>query len=241
MWVAAGTVFIGWLFWNAQAHGVDPAVLRSSDRVEIRDSGGVLEFLPPSSDSRVGLIFLPGGGIDPAAYAPVVRTIADAGYPAVLVRLPWRVAPTAGYRDVVWNRIAAVEARFPNRRWVLGGHSRGAALAASFAAAHPQAFTALLLIGTTHPKERDLSNLTMSITKVYGSRDCVADSAAIFANAHLLPTTTEYVRVVGANHAQFAWYGSQLGDCSATISRQAQQARLTEIILRVLAAAGATA
>jgi hypothetical protein len=75
----------------------------------------------------------------------------------------------------------------------------------------------------------------MGVTKVYGSRDCVADSAAIFANASLLPRTTEYVRLAGANHAQFAWYGSQLGDCRATISRRVQQARLKEIILHVLA------
>jgi hypothetical protein len=39
IWVTAGIGSIGWLFWNAQAHGVDSALLQSTQAVAVSDSG----------------------------------------------------------------------------------------------------------------------------------------------------------------------------------------------------------
>jgi pimeloyl-ACP methyl ester carboxylesterase len=237
IWVVAGIAFMAWLAWNAQAHGVDPAVLRSTDEVLVADAGPMLRFTPRSPSPGVGLIFLPGAGVDPVAYAPLLRAVAEAGFPVALVRLPWRLAPTTSSRAIVWERIAAIQAGDSSRPWLLAGHSRGAALSAQYAAEHSQALAGLVLIGTTHPKRISLAALTLPITKVYGTRDCVADSAAVLANAHLLPSSTHWVRLEGANHQQFGWYGSQLGDCSATMSRAAQQAATQKVLLSALTAA----
>jgi pimeloyl-ACP methyl ester carboxylesterase len=122
----------------------------------------------------------------------------------------------------------------PARRWILAGHSRGAALSARFAGEHPDALAGLVLIATTHPKQVSLAALPIPVTKIYATQDCVADSAAVFANAHLLPASTRWVRLEGGNHRQFGWYGAQLGDCSATISREAQQAATLEALLESL-------
>jgi pimeloyl-ACP methyl ester carboxylesterase len=176
--------------------------------------------------------------VDPVAYAPLLRAVAEAGFPVALVRLPWRLAPTPSSRTVVWERIAAILAGDSSRSWLLAGHSRGAALSAQYAAEHSQGLAGLVLIGTTHPKRTSLAGLGLPVTKVYGTRDCVADSAAVLANAHLLPSSTHWGRLEGANHQQFGWYGSQLGDCSATISRAAQQAATLEALLSALTAAG---
>jgi pimeloyl-ACP methyl ester carboxylesterase len=186
--------------------------------------------------SAAGLIFLPGATIEPKAYAPLLRAVAEAGYPVALVRLPFRMAPTAASLAAVWDRIRGVLASMPNRHWILAGHSRGAALSAQFAAEHPDVLAGLILIGTTHPKRMSLATLSIPVTKIYGTRDCVADSAAVLANAALLPPTTHWIRLDGANHRQFGWYGAQLGDCSATITRETQQARTLEVLLAVLAA-----
>ena len=43
------------------------------------------------------------------------------------------------------------------------------------------------------------------------------------ANAGKLPPHTKWVTIDGGNHSQFGYYGFQLGDRSATISREAQQ------------------
>lgn len=237
IWLTAGLTFTAWLVWNAQSHGVNPALLQSSAAVNVRDSGAILQIAPRRDATPAGLIFLPGGSIDPRAYVPLLRAVAEAGYPAALVRLPWRAAPTASSQRVVWERILGIVSRDPDRRWILAGHSRGAALSARFAAEHPEALAGLVLIATTHPKQVSLAALPIPVTKIYATRDCVADSAAVFANAALLPTHTRWVRVEGGNHRQFGWYGAQLGDCSATISREAQQALTLETLVAALAAA----
>jgi len=236
IWVTAGLTSMGWLFWNAQAHGVDPALLRSTAAVAVSDSGSIVRFTP-ATPAGSGLIFLPGATIEPKAYAPLLRAVAEAGYPVALVRLPWRMAPSAASRAVVWNRIATVQTMDPTRRWILAGHSRGAALSAGFAGEHPDALAGLVLIATTHPRTVDLSALPIPVTKIYGTRDCVADSEEVLANAGMLPRATQWVRLEGANHRQFGWYGSQLGDCSATMTRSAQQARTLDALLAALAAA----
>lgn len=234
IWLAAGLSFTAWLVWNAQAHGVNPAMLQSSETVTVHDSGAVLQYSPRPDTASVGLIFLPGGAVDPRAYVPLLRAVAEAGYPAALVRLPWRAAPTEASRRAVWDRILAVAAKDPGRRWILAGHSRGAALSARFAREHPEALAGLVLIATTHPKDFTLAALPIPVTKIYATNDCVADSAAVLANAGLLPADTRWVRVEGGNHRQFGWYGAQLGDCASTISREAQQARTLEVLLETL-------
>jgi pimeloyl-ACP methyl ester carboxylesterase len=234
IWVAAGLSFTAWLVWNAQARGVSPGLLQSSQAVTVRYSDAILQFTPRRDTTTTGVIFLPGGAIDPRAYVPLLRAVAEAGYPAVLVRLPWRAAPTDASRRVVWDRILAIITSDPDRRWILAGHSRGAALSARFAGEHPDALAGLVLIATTHPKDFNLATLPIPVTKIYATQDCVADSAAVFANAHLLPASTRWVRLEGGNHRQFGWYGAQLGDCSATISREAQQAATLETLLESL-------
>ena len=93
-----------------------------------------------------------------------------------------------------------------------------------------------MLIGTTHPKASSLAGLGIPVTKIYGTQDCVAGAASVLANAGLLPPHARLVKLDGANHSQFGWYGSQLGDCDATISRQEQQARTLEAVFAALAA-----
>lgn len=227
---------MAWLAWNAQAHGVDDAVLKSTEAVSVRDAGPFIRFMPSLPSSRAALIFLPGATVDPRAYAPLLRRLADSGFAVTLVRLPWRTAPTRTAQAAVRERVANIVRGDTSRRWFLGGHSRGAALSARFASADPARFAGLILIGTTHPKDADLSDLPLPVMKVYGTRDCVADAEAVMANAHLLPPSTRWVRIHGGNHAQFAWYGRQLGDCNATISRDAQQTATVSAVSALLAA-----
>jgi pimeloyl-ACP methyl ester carboxylesterase len=240
IWVTAGICSMGWLFWNAQAHGVDSALLQSTEAVAVSDSGTMMRFTPRTPTATPGLIFLPGATIQPKAYVPLLRAVAEAGHAVVLVRLPWRMAPTGSSQAVVWDRIDRIRMASPARPWILAGHSRGAALAAQFAGEHPEALAGLILIATTHPRQRSLAALAIPVTKIYGTRDCVADSAATLENAALLPPSTRWVRIDGANHRQFGWYGAQLGDCRASITRVTQQARTLEELLAALAAVSGT-
>ena len=240
VWIAAGLGATAWIVWNAQAHGVPASALASSASVDVRAGREATLFVPTAAGpDRALLVFLPGGAIDPRAYVPLVRAIAEAGYPAALVRLPFRVAPTEGAREEVWRRIeAAHRALGAARPLVLAGHSRGAALSARFTGRHHDSVDALALVATTHPRDEDLSHLTIPVLKILGSHDCVAPPDDARAHAGNLPAHTEWVAIEGANHAQFGHYGSQFNDCRATIARDAQQSAARDAIVAMLATLG---
>jgi len=233
VWVTGGVAFTAWLVWNMQAHGVPAEARQSTAQVAVSEGDGATVLMPAGvAADRPALVFLPGGAVDPEAYIPFVRSVADAGWPVALVRLPWRMAFSEGAQIEVWRRVTDVRRLWGASRPIgLGGHSRGAAMSATFAGRYANELAGLLLIGTTHPRDEDLSSLTIPVLKIVGTRDCVADAKDSLANLSRLPHRTAWVTIEGANHAQFAHYGTQLGDCGATISREHQQAQALEAVL----------
>jgi pimeloyl-ACP methyl ester carboxylesterase len=235
-WATSGVLFTAWVVWSMQAHGVPDGVRASSATVTVTERDDATTFMPQGAAAdKKALVFLPGGGVDPDAYLPFVRAMADAGWPTALVHLPWRTAFSDSSQIEVWRRVNAVRSSWGTARpIVLGGHSRGGMFTALFASRYPADLSGLLLIGTTHPRDHDLSSLRIPVLKVSGTRDCVADLKDSKANAAKLPPQAVWTTIIGANHAQFGFYGSQLGDCTATISREDQQRQLLEEVLRWL-------
>jgi pimeloyl-ACP methyl ester carboxylesterase len=236
IWLSAATLFLVWLVWNAQSHGVAADLLQSGPTVTVSIDDEMTVFTPASvTPDDPALVFLPGGGVDPEAYVPLLRRIAETGIPVALVRLPWRMAFSDDAKAETWARVERARPRLGSgRRLVLAGHSRGAALAGGFVFTQARHLSGLIMIGTTHPRDHNLSGLTMPVLKIAATRDCVADLDASKANAHNLPAATTWVVIEGGNHAQFGYYGSQLGDCSAEITREDQQNQTVGAILRWL-------
>lgn len=228
---------LGWAGWQMQARGVPDATLGSGARVEVTEEGGVVAFRPVPDTTRAGLLFFPGALVEPKAYAPLARDLAELGYAVTLVPLPFRLAPTSSQRSELFERAKALIGD-DARTWVVGGHSRGGALASRFAREHAAALGehlgGLLLVGTSHPREDDLSELSLDVTKIYGTEDGLASPEEIEQFARNLPPSTHFVRVEGANHRQFGWYGWQFGDGDATITREAQYAATVEAALAQL-------
>ena len=92
----------------------------------------------------------------------------------------------------------------------------------------------MVLIGTTHPKQDDLSRLQLPVSKVYASLDGVAPADKVQQNWRLLPPHTKRVLIEGGNHSQFGHYGHQLFDKTPQISREAQQAATRAELLAAL-------
>ena len=231
---AALVIFIAWGLIAYQDWGVDPSVLTTGRNVEVRATETDFRFLPQDARS-VGIVFFPGALVDPVAYAPLLRKVAEAGYPAFLVKLPLR-----GFSTETATAEAEVRARaiFTEqaavRRWVVGAHSKGGLFACRVAAANEDLTGRLLLIGTAHPRHDDLSASGIAVTKILGTRDGQAGPSRVRASAHLLPATTRWVWIEGANHSQFARYGFPFGDKFATISRAEQEARVFQEVLTEL-------
>lgn len=226
VWIAAGLAFMGWLFYSYQSHGVDDHWSKDTAAVRVQCTGDFFRFTPTGRYDKV-MIFYPGALVDPEAYVPLCRQIADSGVQVYLIRMPGRMAMYGYNKPIALNLLSDTA-----KTYILTGHSQGAKMAAQFVYEHPGLIDKLVLIGTTHPRDISLADRKLPVLKIYGSRDGVADVADIEANKGNLPATAEFVRIEGANHAQFGYYGFQFGDNSATISRSEQQ---TETLKHILA------
>jgi alpha-beta hydrolase superfamily lysophospholipase len=180
-------------------------------------------------------VFFPGALVDPAAYAPLARAVAVAGYTVMIMELPRRGA-FGGADDPALLSRTAREMQTAGGRWVVAGHSRGAVVASAFAARHPSILAGLVLIGTTHPRDVDLSTLTIPVTKVVGTDDGIAPERKSEETRHLLPAHTRWVRIEGGNHSQFGWYGFQPFDGFAGISAGEQRSQMIAAVLDVIRA-----
>lgn len=232
LWAVVSTL---WMANSFRTRGVADETLRSSPTLTVIDGADTLEFLPAPSNDTSALLFVCGSGVSAHAYAPLLRPIAEAGYAVFVVKLPYRFAFLESHKHAAVERVRSAMADHPEiSRWVLAGHSLGGALACRAARSDPQAFSAMVLIGTTHPKQDDLSSLPLPVTKVYATNDGVAPTERTLANKRLLPKETKWVEIQGGNHSQFGHYGHQLFDGNATISRETQQAATRAALFEAL-------
>ena len=221
-------VFVTWAEAGPGPMDEALAALESGTAVEVTTDDWLV-FEPVAGDPATGLIFYPGGRVDPRAYAPPARAIAAEGFLVVIVPMPLDLA------FLGLDRATEVMAAFPTvERWAIGGHSLGGAMAAQFAYGNPGAVDGLVLWAAYPAGSADLSSRELAVVSIYGTLDGLALPEEIDASRPLLPPDTEWVAIDGGNHAQFGWYGPQSGDNPATISREAQQEEVIAATLGLL-------
>lgn len=228
IWFSAVFIFMFWQFYSFQSKGVDESLLENSKTIKVEQSSKFYSFQPVKGFEKV-FIFFPGAMVDPEAYVPLCRKIADNNIKVYLIKMPWRMA-SQGYNLPKELKLLADS----SKTYILGGHSLGAKMAAQFVYENPNLVDKLILIGTTHPRDISLANSTIPIMKIYGSNDGVADEESIIKNKSKLPATTKFIKINGANHSQFGYYGFQLGDNSASIGREEQQSETLKHILEFI-------
>ncbi len=232
--VSATVVFVAWsLVAYRSSPEANAAALTDGD-VAVAHEVGAWRFEPAGVARSPTLVFFPGALVDPRAYAPLARAVAQAGHRVVLIELPWRGAFGGADSAELRTRIDRTLASLGDpRSVVLGGHSRGAVVAAE-TAARVRDLGGLVLIGTTHPRDVDLSDLDVPVTKVIGTRDGIASPAEVERNASLLPPQTRWIRVEGGNHSQFGWYGFQPRDRRPQIPAAEQRAIMIDGVLELM-------
>lgn len=178
-----------------------------------RSSGHAQVFMP--EEVCGGLIFYPGGLVDHRAYAPLMQALCERGVLCLLVQMPLDLAV------LDMNAADGLQEMHPETdRWIIGGHSLGGAMAASYVHGHADAYDGLVLLGAY--STADLSSSELSVLSVYGSEDGVLNKEK-YAEclAHYPQDFTEMV-IDGGCHAYFGDYGMQKGDGAPAISREAQ-------------------
>lgn len=220
MMAAAFLLYAG-SYYRADRDALDALVPDGQVSVSETDYGW--HFDGPSEDSA--LIFYPGAKVEAEAYAPLLRDLAGAGMDACLVRMPLRFAILG------IDKADAVMKRHDYPRWFIGGHSLGGAMAARYAAGHPDGLEGVILLAAY--ADRPLGD-AMTELVVYGSEDKVLSPSGIEKGRAIAPEHYIEHVIPGGNHAQFGSYGIQSGDGDAAISREAQQAETINVILETI-------
>ena len=205
-----------------------------------------IEINPTSNYySKTGLVFYPGGLVDPHAYiAPLTKfAIAGKGHKIVIVKMPANLAILDGKQAAwIYNDFPDVE------QWVIAGHSLGGVMACSVVEKYPDFFAGLVLMAAYPQSSNNLKDWPGPVLSLRGQYDGLVDSLKISSFADLMPTPvwvnnlddypsgsspkTVYFTLPGGNHGQFGNYGIQKGDGVATITQDAQAELVSSIILR---------
>ncbi len=98
VWAISGiTLCFGFFvfeYFACRASGPAPGAMRSDGLVRVTRLSNYWLFEPAAQPARdAGLVFFPGSMVDPVAYAPLARSVAQAGHTVAIVPLPLRLAP----------------------------------------------------------------------------------------------------------------------------------------------------
>jgi len=225
-WVVCGLLFMVWMWITLQARSIPSEMYRSDELVAIANEPGSLRFETTDSVKATVLIF-PGGLVDPEAYIPLARLIAVDGYIVHIIKMPFRMS-TRGYQNIK----ELFDLNDPTQRYILGGHSQGGKMAAQFVYENPGLIDALFMLGTSHPRDIDMSNIDIPAIKISAENDGMASMREVEENAPLLPVNTRMITIEGGNHSQFGYMGHLLMDDKATISREEQHRQTVEHLLQ---------
>lgn len=236
--IIIGVLFLlgitGFITWGLTPLGPTSealAAMESNANVIVKDGGNFVVFIPTSNTPITGFIFYPGGHVDYRSYAPVAQEIARRGYMVSIVQMPLSLAVFG------ISRADDVIAACPDiRYWVVGGHSLGGSMAASYAEKHQDTIQGLVLWASYPVNSDDLSSTSLKGLSTYGSNDQVLNRDNFNATISLLPPGTIMQVIQGGNHAQFGNYGLQPGDGTATISETEQQMQAADLTVRLLRA-----
>ena len=222
-----------WLYARQSTASPTPqalAALQSDARVDVSENGWIT-FSPSDGSPATGLILYPGGFVDPRAYAPVARLIAEQGYLVAIPYMPLNLAVLGV------SRADKIMAAYPDiESWAIAGHSLGGAMAAQYASRSADAVDGLVLWAAFPAQGVDLTGHSLDAASIYGTRDGLVTQADIDDSRTRLPPGTQFVTIEGGNHAQFGSYGPQDGDLPAEISEEEQHAQIAAATVKILAA-----
>jgi hypothetical protein len=215
--IAIGIVIMGsgiWLNKSYSPQDVAKAALVSDKNIEVKIDD-YISFTPKNVEPTKGFIIYPGAKVEPGAYAPFSRDIAEKGYEVIILDMPFNIALLGQNKAE-----KAMKDYSDITHWVVGGHSLGGVVASKFATENNMVDGVVLL--ASYPNNDNLKNMVKNVLSIYGSKDGVVNFKQLIESREKLPKDTTYVEIEGANHSQFGDYGLQEGDNEALITSEEQ-------------------
>lgn len=198
--------------------------LQDSNSVQVEE-GKWITFSSNNSNGK-GILFYPGGKVDPESYAPLLHQLAERGYNSYLIKMPFNLA--------VLNASAAEKVIAANPQiseWYIGGHSLGGAMASQFVNKHPEAVRGIFFLAAYPVKSTSLVEIPVKSLSIYAENDGLIPLVEMKEHLLLLPDDRTLEIIEGGNHGQFGSYGEQAKDQKASITREAQRKQVIEAIV----------
>ena len=214
--------------WSRPHSAEEPALtaMESDAQVTVDESLTRIVMEPTGGASGTGVFFQPGAKVDARAYAAVLRPLAEAGYPVVIVKQPMSIAPLA------LGAFDGVQDDFPEiTSWIVGGHSLGGVMASMTADDHDSDATSPvrgLLLYASYPNGDLSDSLTADVLSISGSNDGLATPSDIEDSEAKLPSDSEFLVIKGGVHAFFGDYGPQGGDGTPDISHDDARTQISD-------------
>lgn len=201
-------------FYHAESTATD--YLNGTSNVSVSKINNGLFLDGPGSDDA--LIFYPGAKVEYTSYLPMFVDLASQGVDCYLVEMPLNIAFFG--QDSADSIID--DSNYTH--YYLSGHSLGGLVASSYMNSTGKGDG--LILFASYPTDE----INKPVLSVYGSQDMVLNIKNYNESKSLMDNLTEVV-IEGANHEQFAYYGTQEGDGVATISPESQQKQCVDAIL----------
>lgn len=227
IWLAVVLIFMTWQWQSYQAKSLPNNVFETTLEVFVSEDADKISFIHRKDTSDTEIIFFQGGLVDPDAYRPLCLGLAENGFSCHIVKLRWRM-PLWGYESI--NQLFDLG----SGNYILAGHSQGGKMAAQFIHENPGQLKGLILLGTSHPRDFDLSYSTIPTLKLYAEFDGLASVDEVLENQQKLPLNAQIIFIEGGNHSQFGFMRNLLMDSSPTINREQQQMRVQEHMIDFL-------
>jgi len=233
--IGLAIILVGTLSWGISwATYARPPLQEALDALESDELVEVslepwLVFDPTGGEELTGLIFYPGGRIDPRGYSNMMREIAEAGYLVVVPSMPINMAIfDSNAAEEIIEHFSGVE------NWVIAGHSVGGTSAAIFTSNNPDMIDGLAIWASYPANSADLSQMDLPVTMIYGELDEGVDKPVIDEKKVLLPADTVYLEIPGGDHHQFGTYLVDAGVDKSTTPRATQQELIVQGTLDLL-------
>jgi hypothetical protein len=227
IWFSLVLIFFVWNWTTFQSHNIPKDTFLNSDIVSVIETDDQITFKSDTSKNKFEVIFFQGGLTDPKAYAPLCRKFAENGFTCHLIKMDWRL-PQYNYQKIS-NLFDLKQGNY-----IIGGHSQGGKMAAQFVNENPDLMKGLFLMGTSHPRDIDLSSQNIPCIKLYAENDGLASVEEVMTNKNKLPKDTKLVLIKGGNHSQFGYLGKLLMDSSSDISLEEQQQKTLDSLINFM-------
>ncbi|MEV8254196.1 alpha/beta hydrolase [Rhodoglobus sp. NPDC076762] len=183
--------------------------VRSNPAVSVTENSNSFILTPTGDATGDGLVFIPGAKVSADAYLyKLSGAVAQSGL-TIIVTKPILNLAFFDQRSLETFTSAAPDVA----NWYVGGHSLGGVRACQYA--EQPDVSGLVLLGSYCAN--DLAAVDTRVVSLSGSNDLLSTPEKIMDAADLLPMSTTFVPINGANHASFGDYGVQAGDGVATL------------------------